>query len=173
VHIRREKSIILHHKRQFLKHFGVLMAKNLCNLWLKIGEICVLSFQHRKRTSTKDYVRKNNLFMQNEPKFRKSQINVTVLLTSKYAHLDTWSIGKNEPKTNPNEPKTNPIKAKKTTQRTQTNPIQTQYKANFKTLPGKKNDRFKHLFLYKKSFLPMAEILGYIGSLRISRYLRI
>jgi hypothetical protein len=26
--------------------------------------------------------------------------------------MDTWSIGKNEPKTNPNEPKTNPITKK-------------------------------------------------------------
>jgi len=26
--------------------------------------------------------------------------------------MDTWSIGKNEPKTNPNEPKTNPNEAK-------------------------------------------------------------
>jgi hypothetical protein len=67
--------------------------------------------------STKDYVRKNNLFMQNEPKSPKVKLNVTKV---------TWSIRKNEPKTNPNEPKTNPILAQKTTQRTQTNPKQTQ-----------------------------------------------
>jgi hypothetical protein len=59
--------------------------------------------------------------MQNEPKFRKSQMNVCPVNTKDYDQMDTWSIGKNEPKTNPNEPKTNPIKAK-------TNPIQTQYK---------------------------------------------
>jgi hypothetical protein len=61
------------------------------------------------------------LFMQNEPNFRKSQMNVNKVLTKDYDTKDTWSIGKNEPKTNPNEPKTNPIKAK-------TNPIQTQSK---------------------------------------------
>ncbi len=52
------------------------------------------------------------LFMQNEPKFRKSQVNVTDLLTRIYVQLDTWSIRKNEPKTNPNEPKTNPNEPK-------------------------------------------------------------
>jgi len=48
------------------------------------------------------------LFLQNEPKSRKVKLNVTIILTRKYDKLDTWSIGKNEPKTNPNEPKTNP-----------------------------------------------------------------
>jgi hypothetical protein len=67
-----------------------------------------------------------HLFMQNEPKFRKVKFNVTKVLTTDYDLMDTWSIGKNEPKTNPNEPKTNPILAQKTTQRTQTNPKQTQ-----------------------------------------------
>jgi hypothetical protein len=99
-----QKSIILHHKSYAFKHFGVLMTKNLCNMWLKICEICVLSFQPRKRTSTKDYVRKNNLFMQNEPNFQKVKLNVNKVLTKDYEQLDTWSIGKNEPKTNPNEP---------------------------------------------------------------------
>jgi len=32
-------------------------------------------------------------------------MNVSDLLTREYAIMDTWSIGKNEPKTNPNEPK--------------------------------------------------------------------
>jgi hypothetical protein len=44
------------------------------------------------------------LFMQNEPNFRKSQMNVTDLLTKDYDKKDTWSSGKNEHKTNPNEP---------------------------------------------------------------------
>ena len=58
--------------------------------------------------STKDYVRNYKLFLQNEPKFRKSQMNVSDLLTREYDKMDTWSSGKNEPKTNPNEPKTKP-----------------------------------------------------------------
>ncbi len=95
------------------------------NLWLKICEICVLSFQ--LLTSTKEFVRKNKLFMQNEPNFRKSQVNVTDLMTREYVQMDTWSIRKNEPKTNPIEPKTNPILANKTPERTQFKPKQTQF----------------------------------------------
>jgi hypothetical protein len=72
--------------------------------------------------STVYAVRKNNLFMQNKANFRKVKLNVTKVLTKDYDRIDTWSIGKNEPKTNPNEPKTNPIKANKM-------PKQTQYKA--------------------------------------------
>ena len=47
---------------------------------------------------------KSTLFMQNEPKFRKSQMNVNNVLAKDYEQIDTWSIGKNEPKTNPNKP---------------------------------------------------------------------
>jgi hypothetical protein len=54
--------------------------------------------------STKDYVRKNNLFMQNEPKFRKSQMNVSDYITRDYEQMDTWSIRKNEPKRTQNKP---------------------------------------------------------------------
>ncbi len=69
------------------------------------------------------------LFMQNEPKFRKSQVSITALLTREYDQMDTWSIRKNEPKTNPNEPKTNPILANKTPIRTQFKPKQTQFQS--------------------------------------------
>jgi hypothetical protein len=37
------------------------------------------------------------LFLQNEPKFGKSQVNVNVFITSNYEQMDTWSIRKNEP----------------------------------------------------------------------------
>jgi len=67
--------------------------------------------------------------MQNKAKFRKSQMNVNKVLTKNYEQMDTWSSGKNEPKTNPTcrgvasgEAGTNPIKANKM-------PKQTQYKA--------------------------------------------
>ncbi len=76
--------------------------------------------------STKDYVRSYKLFLQNEPKFRKSQMSLSDLLIREYEQMDTWSIGKNEPKTNPNEPKTNPIKANKMPKQTQFKPKQTQ-----------------------------------------------
>jgi hypothetical protein len=65
-----------------------------------------------------------NLFLQNEPNFRKSQMNLSTFITREYEQTDTWSIRKNEPKTNPNEPKTNPILANKKPIRTQTNPIE-------------------------------------------------
>ena len=47
--------------------------------------------------------------MQNKANFKKVKFNVNEVLTKDYVQMDTWSIGKNEPKTNPNEPKTNPI----------------------------------------------------------------
>ena len=72
--------------------------------------IFAFSFTQYAIHNTKYEVRKItyeiiNLFLQNEPKFRKNQMNVTDLLTRNYDQMDTWSIGKNEPKTNPNEPK--------------------------------------------------------------------
>ncbi len=83
-----------------------LWPKNPCNLWLKICEICVLSFQPRKRTSTKVYVRNYNKNMQNKAKFRKSQMNVNKVLTKDYEEMDTWSTRE---KTKPNKPKQSQI----------------------------------------------------------------
>ena len=45
------------------------------------------------------------LFMQNKAKFRKVKLNVNKVLTRNYDQMDTWSIGKNEPKRTQNEPK--------------------------------------------------------------------
>ncbi len=81
-------------------------------LWLKNPHNLRNPWLTKDLRSTKDYVRKNKLFMQNEPKFQKVKFNVNQVLTTDYDQMDTWSIRKNEPKTNPNEPK-----------RTQTNPI--------------------------------------------------
>ena len=72
--------------------------------------------------STKVYVRKNKLFLQNEPNFRKSQVSLSVLLIGDYVQLDTWSIRKKQSQTKPNKPKTNPILANKTPERTQFKP---------------------------------------------------
>jgi hypothetical protein len=46
-----------------------------------------------------------NLFLQNEPNFQKSQVNVNIYEIMDYAKMDTWSIRKNEPKRTQNEPK--------------------------------------------------------------------
>jgi len=57
-------------------------------------------------------------FLTNKANFRKSQMNVTDLLTMDYEKKDTWSGGKNKPKTNPIQSQYKP----------NTNPIQSQYK---------------------------------------------
>ena len=48
--------------------------------------------------STKDYVRNYKLFLQNEPKFRKSQVNVSIVITADYEKRTLGERGKNEPK---------------------------------------------------------------------------
>ena len=45
---------------------------------------------------------KIKLFMQNEPNFRKSQVNVSDLLTREYVKMDTWSIRKKQSQNDPN-----------------------------------------------------------------------
>ncbi len=44
-----------------------------------------------------------NLFMQNEPNFRKSQMNVSSFITSKYEKMDIWWGGKNKANSKPNK----------------------------------------------------------------------
>ena len=39
--------------------------------------------------------------MQNKANFQKVKLNVNEVLTKDYVQMDTWSIRKNEPKTNP------------------------------------------------------------------------
>jgi len=58
----------------------------------------VINTQYLLRILTYEII---NLFLQNEPNFRKSQMNVTDLLKRNYEQMDTWLIRKNEPKTNP------------------------------------------------------------------------
>jgi len=42
-----------------------------------------------------------NLFMQNKANFRKSQVNVIPLVIMNYERKSNWTLGENEPKTNP------------------------------------------------------------------------
>ena len=77
--------------------------------------------------STKVYVRKNKLYMQNKANFPKSQMNVTDLPTMNYEQMDTWSRGKTKPKQSQFKPNTKPIQ---TQYKPKTKPIQTQNKAN-------------------------------------------
>ncbi len=61
--------------------------------------------------------------MQNKANFRKSQMNVNKVLKRDYENNSNWTLGENEPKTNPIKANSKPIKANKM-------PKQTQYKAN-------------------------------------------
>ena len=47
--------------------------------------------------------------MQNEPNLPKAQMNVNKVLTKDYENKPNWTLGENEPKTNPNEPNSKPI----------------------------------------------------------------
>jgi len=72
-----------------------------------------------------------HLFLTNKANFRKSQVNVTDLVTMNYGKMDTWSGRKNKAKTKPIQTqykaKTKPIQ---TQFKPNTNPIQTQFKPN-------------------------------------------
>ena len=62
-----------------------------------------------KTTLHRDERAQKPLIMQNEPKFKKAQMNASTVLTNDY---DNWTLGergKNEPKTNPKRTQTKPI----------------------------------------------------------------
>ena len=44
------------------------------------------------------------LFLQNKPKVKDAQINVSSFITSKYVKVDTWCNQKNKPNSNPIKP---------------------------------------------------------------------
>jgi hypothetical protein len=94
---------------------NVFVAKNPCNPGL-INDL----------RSTKDYVRKNNLFMQNKANFKKVKLNVNKVLTRNYDQLDTWLNGKNKANSKPIQSQLKPIKCQN---KPNTNPN----KPNFKT----------------------------------------
>jgi hypothetical protein len=64
--------------------------------------VCLLSTGNRQLetgncTSTKEFVRKNKLFLQNKANFRKVKLDVNNVLTRVYEQMDTWSIRKTKP----------------------------------------------------------------------------
>ena len=101
---------------------------NYYNYWQQVTVLSP-SIRHTlyEIRSTKDYVRNYKPFFTKRTQIPKSQVNVNKVITKGYDKMDTWSIRKNEPKTNPNEPKTNPIKAQKMPKQTQNEPKQTQF----------------------------------------------
>jgi len=80
--------------------------------------------------STKAYVRKNNLFMQNKANFQKVKLNVNEVLTKDYVQLDTWSIRK----TKPIQSQLKPIQTQLKPIKCQSKPIQSQFKPNLKPI---------------------------------------
>ncbi len=113
--------------------FGVISAsKNLCNMWLIIPEISVNPWLINDLRSTKTYVRKNKLFMQNKANFQKVKLNVNEVLTRDYVQMDTWSIRKTKPIQSQFKANSKPIQS-------QLKPILCQNKAN--SNPNKPNFR--------------------------------
>ena len=76
--------------------------------------------------STKVYVRKNNLFMQNKANFRKVKLNVNEVLTKDYVQMDTWSIRT----TKPIQSQLKPIQSQSKPIKCQNKANQSQFKAN-------------------------------------------
>ncbi len=86
---------------------------NLGNLYFDIVSHFVLRISYFASLGIFTTVKSSlqiRLFMQNEPNFRKSQMNVNKVLTKDYEKRTLGQRGKNEPKTNPN--KANSKKAK-------------------------------------------------------------
>jgi hypothetical protein len=76
----------------------------------KIREISVNPWLINDLRSTKDYVRKNKLFMQNNANFQKVKLNVNKVITRNYDQMDTWSIRTTKP-IKANKTQLKPIKA--------------------------------------------------------------
>ncbi len=51
-----------------------------------------------------------NLFMQNKPNFRKSQMNVSIYLQKACENISNWTLGENKPNSNPNKPNCRKVK---------------------------------------------------------------
>ena len=94
---------------------------------------------------------KINLFLQNEPNFRKSQVNITDLLKRDY---EKWTLGQLG-KTNPKRTQTNP-------KRTQFWPIKRQYEPNSNPIQTQFILSLPPAKLEQTQFLPAINIAGQI-----------
>ena len=98
--IRYTRRYTLYAVRYFLPRFTLYASR-----FTKLPSTSVEIPLHLSRT-----LYKSALFMQNEPNFRKSQVNVTSLITVAYENKSNWTLGENEPNTNPIRTQSNPIK---------------------------------------------------------------
>ncbi len=102
--------------------------RNLRNPWL-VNELCAYKALCNCRETFTDVMIALQIgpFCTNKPNFRKSQMNLTNVLTKDYENKDTWWSGKNKPNSNPIQSQSNPIKAnlkqKQTQFKPKTNPI--------------------------------------------------
>jgi hypothetical protein len=114
-----------------LNYYQLLATGN----W-KLATVLSPSIRHTlyEIRSTKDYVRKNNLFMQNKANFQKVKLNVNKVLTRDYEQMDTWSIRK-----------TKPIQSQFKANQSQLKPIKCQNKPN--SNPNKPNFKDKNILL--------------------------
>jgi len=64
--------------------------------------ICLLSSVLCRQYSTSvENPLQIDLFLQNKPNFRKSQMNVSFLYTKDYENISGWTLGENKPNSNP------------------------------------------------------------------------
>ncbi len=119
-----------------------------------------------------------NLFMQNKPNFRKSQMNLKFCNKMAYENIANWTIGQNKPNSNPIKP--NLQKAKMNVNLTltkdyrkndclasqKTNPIQTQFR---KAKIACRKIRPHLYFLRNHLLLVLSGDLGYIIKLGFIR----
>ena len=86
-----------------LRAFVVKNPRNLRNPWLimYLHACKVLYVCRETSTSIESSLQISPLFMQNEPNFRKSQMNISNVITTDYEKRTLSGHGKNEPKTNP------------------------------------------------------------------------
>ena len=88
-------------------------------------------------------------FLTNKANSRKSQMNVSGLLTRDYGKMDTWSSGKNKAKTNPIQTQFKP----------NSNPIQTQFKPNTKPISRAKECCWQSFTIHCLTFvLPLCTV---------------
>jgi hypothetical protein len=103
--LRPKRTVFTRPKTSMISVYPVIMSNfSPCLRVLrdeKIREISVNPWLINDLRSTKDYVRKNNLFMQNKANFQKVKFNVNQVLTTDYVQMDTWSSGKNKPNSKP------------------------------------------------------------------------
>jgi hypothetical protein len=77
--------------------------------------------------------------MQNKANFRKSQVNITSLITVDYENIANWKLGENKANTKPIKANTKPVKANKMPKQTQYKAKQTQFQMQKNMFGGPKN----------------------------------